>query len=70
MLEVIDGDLALASCVDSEEECPLEDRCYPKGFMHTFTREVGKLMEKYTLADLVRMGKKDKRRKTKNVPKN
>ncbi len=53
VLEVIDGNLAPVSCVDHPGDCPIEDHCWQKGFMLRFTYQVGQMMEKYTVADLI-----------------
>lgn len=54
VLEVIDGDLALVTCIDKPGLCAIEDHCWQKGFMRRFTYEMGRTMEKYTVADLIR----------------
>lgn len=53
VLEAIDGNLAPVSCIDKPGLCPIEDQCWQKGFMLRFSYEMGKMMEKYTLADLI-----------------
>lgn len=53
VMEAIDGDLAPVSCVNKPGSCPIEDHCWQKGFMLRFTYEMGKMMEKYTVADLI-----------------
>ena len=53
VLEAIDGGLAPVSCIDKPGLCPVEDHCLQKGFMLRFSYEMGKMMEKYTLADLI-----------------
>lgn len=53
VLEVIDGDLALVTCVNRPGNCPIEDHCWQKGFMLRFTYQMGQVMEKYTVADLI-----------------
>ncbi len=53
VMEAIDGDLAPVTCVNKPGMCPIEDHCWQKGFMLRFTYEMGKMMEKYTVADLI-----------------
>lgn len=53
VLEVIDGDLAPVACVNRPGTCPIEDHCWQKGFMLRFTYQMGQMMEKYTVADLI-----------------
>ncbi len=53
VMEAIDGDLALVTCVNKAGECPIEDHCWQKGFMLRFTHELGQMMERYTVADLI-----------------
>jgi Rrf2 family protein len=53
VLEAIDGDLAPVTCVSRIGTCAIEDHCWQKGFMLRFTYEMGKMMEKYTVADLI-----------------
>ncbi len=53
VLEVIDGDLAPVTCVNRPGDCPIEDHCWQKGFMLRFTYQMGQMMEKYTVADLI-----------------
>lgn len=53
VLEAIDGDLAPVSCVNKPGMCPIEDHCWQKGFMLRFTYQVGQMMDKYTVADLI-----------------
>lgn len=54
VMETIDGDLAPVSCVNKPGKCLIEDHCWQKGFMFRFTHEVERIMDKYTVADLVR----------------
>ncbi len=53
VLEAIDGDLAPVSCINKPGACPIEDHCWQKGFMLRFTYQVGQMMDKYTVADLI-----------------
>lgn len=53
VLEAIDGDLAPVSCVNKPGMCMIEDHCWQKGFMLRFSYEMGKMIEKYTVADLI-----------------
>lgn len=53
ILEAIDGDLAPVTCINKPGLCPIEDHCWQKGFMLRFSYQVAKMMEKYTLADLI-----------------
>ncbi len=53
ILEAIDGDLAPVACVNKPGKCPIEDHCWQKGFMLRFSYQMGKMLEKYTLADLI-----------------
>lgn len=53
VLEVIDGDLAPVACVNRPGTCPIEDHCWQKGFMLRFTYQMGQMIEKYTVADLI-----------------
>jgi len=53
ILEAIDGDLAPVSCVNKPGACPIEDHCWQKGFMLRFSYQLEKMMDKYTLADLI-----------------
>lgn len=53
VLEVIDGDLAPVTCINKPGFCAIEDHCWQKGFMLRFTYEMGRTMEKYTVADLI-----------------
>ncbi len=53
VLEAIDGDLAPVTCVNKPGLCSMEDNCSHKGFMLRFTYNLEKMMEKYTVADLI-----------------
>lgn len=53
VLEAIDGEIAPVTCVNRLGSCPIEDHCWHKGFMLRFTYQLGQMMEKYTLADLI-----------------
>ncbi len=53
VLEAIDGDLAPVTCVNKPGLCSMENSCSHKGFMLRFTYNLEKMMEKYTVADLI-----------------
>lgn len=53
IFEAIDGDLAPVSCVNKPGSCPIENHCWQKGFMLRFSYQMEKMMDKYTLADLI-----------------
>ena len=53
VLEAMDGDLAPVTCVNKPGLCSMEDNCSHKGFMLRFTYNLEKMMEKYTVADLI-----------------
>lgn len=60
VLEIIDGNLALVSCVDKPGSCPIEDNCWQKGFMQRFTYQVSEMMGRFTVADLISKRKNKK----------
>lgn len=53
VLKVIDGEVALVSCIDKPGSCPIEDHCWQKGFMQRFAYQVNEMMDRFTVADLI-----------------
>jgi len=53
ILEAIDGEQALVGCV-SGAGCPFEKMCLHRGFMVKLSDDIDKILESYTLADLIK----------------
>ena len=54
-LEAIEGnDVAPVSCIANPGSCPVEKACGQRSFMGMFTAQIEKMLESYSLSDLVK----------------
>ena len=53
-LEAIEGDVAPVACVSDPGSCPAEEVCGQKSFMGRFTTNIEQMLEKQSLADLIK----------------
>lgn len=54
-LEAIEGDdVAPVSCIANPGSCPVEKMCGQRSFMGMFTTQIEKMLESYSLSDLIK----------------
>ncbi len=53
VLEAIEGEQSLMDCV-AGKKCPFEKDCLHKGFMARLSKDIDKILESYTLEDLIK----------------
>lgn len=54
VVEAIEGEVATAAClVHGAKKCPLQDKCPHRSIMQKLTVELGTVLSKYSLTDLV-----------------
>ena len=49
-LEAVEGEVEVAAC----GACPASDECGQRGFMDRLTGDINRVLERYTLADLIK----------------